>query len=348
MPEMTAVAAMAAAPNDWQTWGLSVIHSLQGAGNPVITAIARIFTLLGEPAAYALMAGALFWCVDERKGFRTGLTLVLSNGVNIALKNALRVPRPFMTDPSVGLIPETGFSTPSGHAQNAAATWPVLLAGRSRGNGETAAAPQELRPATRSAKRTVPRIACAILLPLCIGASRVYLGVHYPSDVFFGWALGALFAVSALWIVPALYRALNGFAPYRAAADSFTAYMEASGRTARTFKLAAAALAALILNSVAAGDSSMGGMLFGFSAGYILLTDAKDKPFRAASGGLLQKAARLLAGIAGMAAILIVLKRILPGEESQWYVLCRFIRYGLAGFWTAWMAPKLFMAAKLA
>ncbi|MGQ3215635.1 MAG: phosphatase PAP2 family protein [Shinella sp.] len=41
---------------------------------------------------------------------------------------------------------------------------------------------------------------CAILLTALIGASRVFLGVHYPSDVAGGWCAGTIWALSC-WMV---------------------------------------------------------------------------------------------------------------------------------------------------
>lgn len=340
MAEMTALIPASGGPLDaMYAWGLSVIHAFQGAGNPAITVIARGFTLLGDPLLYMIAIPVLLWCVDERRGFRIGMAVFISNGINVALKRNLRVPRPFMADPSVGLIGETGYSTPSAHAQNAAVLWPLMLGawkGKSLGAGL--------------------RVALAIGLPLCIGASRVYLGVHYPTDVFLGWAIGAAISCIALFAIPAAARAI---ATARAdwitgVRESLKSYVETTGRSFRSIKLALAAIVAFALNAASKGDSSMGGLVFGFAAGYILLTDgAKDgahdeQRFSAGKGSLPKKAARLVIGFAGLAAIYFGLKELLPGEASQYYVLCRFLRYGLVGLWGSWGAPKVFQRIRLA
>ena len=317
-------------------WGLEVIRAFQAWGNPTITAIAKLITNLGGPMPYLAIIPAVLWCVDERRGFKIGIALLLSNGINVSIKNALQVPRPFTVDPSVQLTPiHDPWSTPSGHSQNTAAFWPTLLLGWKKG-----------------ARAFAPRLALAIAIPLLVGLSRIYLGVHYPTDVAFGWALGALVSFSLVFLAPLLksrYESSEGaVAKVR---EYFARARAESGRSLRSLKLAFAGVVAFILNATSQGDSSMGGALFGFAAGYILLTDrddGKNTRFCAASGSIAQKAARLVLGIAGFFLLYFALKRFLPGAQSPHYELCRFLRYGILGFWLSALAPMAFLKLKLA
>lgn len=307
-------------------WGLTVIRAFQSVGNPVITTLARFFTLLGDPITYLLIIPVVFWCIDEKRGFKIGLTVFISNGLNIILKEHLKILRPFYHDPSVKLAEQSGYSTPSGHSQNSATFWPILFA-HSKNDDAT--------------KLTLSPVSLffALLLPILIGLSRIYLGVHYPTDVFFGWALGAVFSLFYILFLPRilikLQNVFDTLFPQR--------------QSLRTFKLTGAAAIAFLLNAFSGTDSSMGGLVFGFAAGYILLT---EKPidaelpkviFNAKEGSLIKKTARLLLGLCILAIIYFGLKIILPGEGSPWYTLCRFLRYGASGFWASLGAPRLFI-----
>jgi undecaprenyl-diphosphatase len=58
-------------------------------------------------------------------------------------------------------------------------------------------------------------VAAAALLPLLIGMSRVYLGVHYPTDVLAGWMVGLCWAI-ACWLItatPFVRRSRGGAVP---------------------------------------------------------------------------------------------------------------------------------------
>lgn len=307
-------------------WGLETIRAFQGIGSPALTAAMRAFTMLGEPIAYFAIIPFVYWCVDERRGLLVALTVFASNGVNGAIKSALRVPRPFTLDPSVGMIGETGFSTPSAHAQNSMALWPTLLL--------------RAGPLSRTRFRALARVA-AIALPLLIGTSRVYLGVHYPTDVLAGWAIGAVFSVTALAIIPALAHRAR---PFLTALENAA---RKSGKSARGVKIGAAAVVALALNAVAR-DASMGGMFFGFASGAVLLNERTERPFRAAAGSVAHKAIRLAIGLAGAAAVFVVLKRVLPGANSPWGEAGRFTRYAATGAWASFVAPVLFTKIGLA
>lgn len=111
-----------------------------------------------------------------------GVTVASGQLLSGALKHLYARPRP-------ALVPHGTFvyssSFPSGHAAMSAVTFLTLAA---------LLAEAEPTPLGRSWPR-----ALAVLLTLGVGFSRVYLGVHYPSDVLGGWVFGATWS-AACWI----------------------------------------------------------------------------------------------------------------------------------------------------
>jgi undecaprenyl-diphosphatase len=117
---------------------------------------------------------------------RAALTLVSATGsgaIAVALlKTAFARPRPELV---AHLVQAQSMSFPSGHAANSALVYLTIAA--------------LLTNVERDARARLYIIAVAIAMTLAIGLSRLYLGVHWPSDVAAGWALGAGWA--ALWRV---------------------------------------------------------------------------------------------------------------------------------------------------
>lgn len=114
------------------------------------------------------------------------LSATLAPVVNLGLKELASRPRP---DIALALVEEAGYAFPSGHAAFAAAFFGALivLMGRWRW--------LDNRPRLRLALQ----VGLAALV-LCIGASRVYLGVHWPSDVIGGFLFGALYLAALVAI----------------------------------------------------------------------------------------------------------------------------------------------------
>lgn len=155
---------------------------------PVVTPVMKGLTYAG--------AGGLVWIaigVVVAFRLRRPLALValliaieLASSSDGLLKSAIGRARPPVADPHVhpSIPVPTDPSMPSGHAMTAFAGAVVLAA-------------------------VVPRARWALLgLAAGIGLSRVYLGVHYPSDVIAGAALGATIGAIAAWLLGRSERAL--------------------------------------------------------------------------------------------------------------------------------------------
>lgn len=298
-------------------WGIRVIESVQEILPAVATPLFRSITILGDPVSYMIMIAFLYWCIDERHAARTGIILLLSAGINTILKNLLAVPRPFVRKPGLNLIHETGYATPSAHAQNSAAFWPAAL----------------VRVPGKAAK------AAMIVLPLLIGISRVYLGVHYPTDILSGWVIGTLISLIALIALPRIRDRL---------APMIHARFPDMKKPRTSVRIAGIALTVFLLNRWSGGETRIGGLLFGFAAGAVLMHNSgEDAPFSAASGSYLQKILRCITGGAGLAIVYGAGNAVCASIPADQWLLCRFLQFALAGFWTSRIAPTLFVRIAL-
>jgi hypothetical protein len=260
----------------------------------------------------------LFWLVNERKAFRFGLLIIITAWLNGIAKAFFRQPRPFHLESALGMIGESGFGFPSGHAQFILIFIIPLTAWFCRG-----------------LKKRGERIAAwtaGILIILLVSFSRLYLGVHFPQDIAGGWALGGL----SLAVYFTIERA---FSAGKTTLRAFT------GR--RRCLLFTAGLSAVLMNALSPGSTS-GAMLFGFSAGYIVMT--AWFPFHAGNlrrrDRFIHSAFRLAVGFTVTALFYVGLKKLFPPIASPQYRLFRFIRYALLGFWVSAGAPWVFLRLK--
>ena len=104
--------------------------------------------------------------------------LLVTNGI---IKNWVARMRPYDAIEGLSRLTDAqrDFSFPSGHTTNAmACSWVLLMRGPKRWG--------------------IPTFVLAVL----IGLSRLYVGVHYPTDVLAGAAIGILCATFAMWLEP--------------------------------------------------------------------------------------------------------------------------------------------------
>ena len=109
-------------------------------------------------------------CVDFYLGIRVGILFLLSVYVNTGAKEIFQQPRPFDILPEIQKAYASGYGFPSGHAQSSLVVWGSIAYWK---------------------KQTWVRN-LSVLLILLIGFSRIYLGVHFPTDILGGWLFGGL------------------------------------------------------------------------------------------------------------------------------------------------------------
>lgn len=160
---------------------LNAMHEVAAQRTAALTDVARVVTWAGS--AFLLVPLALIACVALlRAGLRReALAVALSLGgaklIFSLVKLLVSRPRP----PVEHLQAVTSSSFPSGHATQASAFWFSLVF--------------VLPAAGASPKLTRVAGGLALLIVLAVAASRVYLGVHYPSDVVAGMLLGTGWAI---------------------------------------------------------------------------------------------------------------------------------------------------------
>lgn len=121
----------------------------------------------------------------KRTGVLFAYLTVCDALITFILKNFFHRTRP---DPLEQLIQETGYSLPSGHSSSSMFLY-----------GAIAVLVVPLIPSR--AGRIIVSILTALWI-LLIGTSRIYLGVHYPSDVFAGYMIGAILLAIFAWKKP--------------------------------------------------------------------------------------------------------------------------------------------------
>lgn len=147
----------------------------------------RDVTALGGTAVLTLLTLVSLGYLLLRRRFRAALFTLAAVGGGILLSTLLKIgidrPRPDLV-PHDSIVYTASF--PSGHAMLSAVTYLTLAALLSGVHANNV--------------MKIYLMGIAVFLTLIIGVSRVYLGVHWPSDVLAGWTAGAAWA-SLVWLL---------------------------------------------------------------------------------------------------------------------------------------------------
>jgi membrane-associated phospholipid phosphatase len=278
---------------------------VQQVDTPLLVSFFRAITSLGDESFYLLLFPFLLWCVDFYLGIRVGIIFLLSVYVNTGLKEIFQQPRPFEILPEIQKVHASGYGFPSGHAQSSMVVWGSIAYW----------------------KKQIWIRNLSVLLILLIGFSRIYLGVHFPTDILGGWLFGGLIL------------GLSYFIFLKIKLDSIQKNM--------IFKIIGITLLPVILLQFQSSPDIISSMAALTGVGYgLLLFHSFIRGIR--PGNWLQRLISFLVGIIGIGILYLGLKLILPSEGQSFYQLSRFFRYLLLGIWISFGAPWLFIRMGLA
>jgi len=311
--------------------GIQFIQALQTM-SPTLDSVMNLFTFLGRFEFYLILIPFIYWVVSAKLGFRVLLVLLTSDFLGLTFKQLLHQPRPYWIGDVQALGVEPSYGIPSIHASDSLAVWGYL--------------------AYRLNKAWLWVV--TFLMVMMISLSRMYLGVHFPTDVIGGWLSGlvAIFLVvkGETWFPPYLKKQPPGM-------------LIGIGFLASIVMLLLGWLAALWIASSpdpaewarystqARSISyyfSLAGGTFGIIAGYTLMR--QYAPFQT-KGSWVKRIGRYLLGMAGVFVVyygLGVFFEILAPDESALGSIFRYILIGTVTFWILFGAPWVFLRLRLA
>jgi undecaprenyl-diphosphatase len=152
--------------------GKELIILLQSL-SPLLDIPFRIISFLGNEIVFVTILGGIFWGFSKKLGVKLFYLMIFSGIINIFLKGLFGLPRPYQTFPNeiAEISSASGYSFPSGHAM-ASSTFYGYVASLHKSNYLI--------------------IGISSLIIILISTSRMYLGVHYFSDILLGIILGLL------------------------------------------------------------------------------------------------------------------------------------------------------------
>jgi membrane-associated phospholipid phosphatase len=286
-------------------WGIEIILWFQQF-SPTLDLPFKSLTFLGNLEFFLLFMPLIYWCIDRRMGARLLVLFLISAYINVIAKVLADQPRPFQYDSRVQpLVHAAGGGLPSGHTQGTVVVWGYLAS------------------QIRSQKLWV----IAGFLMIAIPISRLYLGVHFPTDLFGGYFLGGVLLIL-----------------YLRFALKVEAWLVAKGVIWQT---ATAVILSILLILVSPSGSrfalSACGALLGFLPGIAL--ERRWIRF-CSSGRFWQRSLRFVVGLIVLLGIWLGLRFAFSGLEPA--SLFRVVRYASVGLWGALGAPWLFVRLRLA
>ena len=276
--------------------------------------IFAILTFIGDELFYVMFFSLMFWVFDKELAYELIYVLLISVSINGSLKEIITRTRPTFEVAGVdqigkGVVEAEGYSFPSGHAQNAAMIWGFW---------------------SLNLKDHKKQLILVVLI-LLVGFSRIYLAVHFFTDVIAGWTIGLVMAYFILKVKPSFLKRWDG--------------LNSKVRLSTMIILSLILLTISLLpgssENFSKALSSGAGILIGIYSGKGL--ESKYVDF-CAKDGLKSIPVFLIRFVTGvlLSGLAYFGLKIVFAEIDEGSIILRFIRYFIVGFTVMFIVPYLF------
>lgn len=276
---------------------IEILKYIQSFSNPFLDSFFELVTMLGENIFFIAVIAVFYWCFNKTFGYKLAFVYLTSGAFNTIIKEIVKFPRPIGYEGirSSRIKTAGGYSFPSGHTQQASSLFITLM--------------MEFR------KKWLYII--GVLGMLFVGLSRMYLGVHWPTDVIGGLMIGILWTITVVkifdWSKDREDPALLGV-------------------------LVIPMMICLLLIKTSTYYKAVGA-LTAMWAGYLI----EDKYIHYVTKAVWWKQLiKLVVGFLGIILIRVYIKMLLPLS-----IYSDFFRYALMGLWMTLLSPIVYRICKI-
>lgn len=273
---------------------VEILKYIQSFSNQALDSIFELITMLGEDLFFIIVVALFYWCINKSFGYKLAFAYLTCGAFNTIIKEIVKFPRPIGYEGVKSSRVETagGYSFPSGHTQQSTSLFTTLMI---------------------VFKRKWLYIV-GVLAILLVGFSRMYLGVHWPTDVIGGLVIGIVWTIFAIKLFD---------------------WSKEKGRPVLLGVLVIPMLMCIFLFQTATYYKAVG-TLTAVWIGYIV----EDKYINYQTKAIWWKQIiKLVIGFLGIILIKVYIKKLLPSS-----IYSDFLRYALLGIWLTVISPIIFRA----